>query len=162
MRSMGSVRVAAVAVAALASISIAACGGGSKSTSTPSAGPTTSTQSSSSTATSSSSASAATKTTSSSSASSSGGSSSGVSLKAGMKVFESAGCAGCHTLAAAGSSGTVGPNLDQLKPSDAVVTHQVINGGGGMPAFRNVLSQTQIKAVALYVSSVAGKPVKGK
>ena len=72
-------------------------------------------------------------------------------------MFETSGCGGCHTLAAAGSTGTVGPNLDQLKPSDAAVTHQVINGGGGMPAYGNVLSQTQIKSVALYVSSVAGK-----
>ena len=102
-----------------------------------------------------------TNTTTSSSTSTSGGSSSAVSLKAGMSVFEST-CAGCHTLAAAGSTGTVGPNLDQLKPSDALVIHQVTNGGGGMPAFGSSLSQTQIKAVALYVSSVAGKPVKGK
>ncbi len=83
-------------------------------------------------------------------------------LKAGMKVFATAGCASCHTLAAAGSTGTVGPNLDQLKPSDALVTHQVINGGGGMPAFGSILSKTQIASVALFVSSVAGKPVKGK
>ena len=78
-----------------------------------------------------------------------------------MKVFDSS-CASCHTLAAAGSTGTVGPNLDQLKPSDALVVHQVTNGGGGMPAFGSSLSQTQIKSVALFVSSVAGKPVKGK
>jgi mono/diheme cytochrome c family protein len=89
-------------------------------------------------------------------------SSSAVSVAAGMKVFDTAGCASCHTLAAAGSTGTVGPNLDQLKPSDALVTHQVINGGGGMPAFGSTLSKTQIASVALFVSSVAGKPVKGK
>jgi mono/diheme cytochrome c family protein len=83
------------------------------------------------------------------------------SIKAGMTVFDST-CASCHTLAAAGSTGTVGPNLDQLKPSDALVTHQVINGGGGMPAFGSTLSKTQIASVALFVSSVAGKPVKGK
>jgi mono/diheme cytochrome c family protein len=90
-----------------------------------------------------------------------GSSSSAVSVKAGMAVFDST-CASCHTLAAAGSTGTVGPNLDQLKPSDALVTHQVINGGGGMPAFGSSLSKTQIASVALFVSSVAGKPVKGK
>jgi mono/diheme cytochrome c family protein len=90
-----------------------------------------------------------------------GGSASAVSVKAGMTVFDST-CASCHTLAAAGSTGTVGPNLDQLKPSDALVTHQVINGGGGMPAFGSSLSKTQIASVALFVSSVAGKPVKGK
>jgi outer membrane protein assembly factor BamB len=84
-----------------------------------------------------------------------------VSAKAGMRVFEST-CAACHTLAAAGSSGTTGPNLDQLKPSMALVVHQVTNGGGGMPAFGNTLSKAQILSVAKYVSSVAGKPVKGK
>jgi alcohol dehydrogenase (cytochrome c) len=84
-----------------------------------------------------------------------------VSVKAGMTVFDST-CASCHTLAAAGSTGTVGPNLDQLKPSDALVVHQVTNGGGGMPAFGSSLSKSQIQAVALFVSSVAGKPVKGK
>ena len=84
-----------------------------------------------------------------------------VSLKAGMKVFSST-CAACHTLAAAGSTGTVGPNLDQLKPSDAVVVHQVTNGGGGMPAFGSSLSKTQIQSVAKYVSTVAGtKKSKG-
>ena len=90
------------------------------------------------------------------------GSSAGVTVAAGMKVFDTAGCASCHTLAAAGSTGTVGPNLDQLKPSDALVVHQVTNGGGGMPAFNSILSKTQIQSVALFVSSVAGKPVKGK
>jgi outer membrane protein assembly factor BamB len=96
---------------------------------------------------------ASTKTGGSSSASA-------VSVKAGMKVFDSAGCATCHTLAAAGSTGTVGPNLDQLKPSDSAVVTQVTNGGGGMPAFGGTLSKTQIQSVALFVSSVAGKPVK--
>jgi mono/diheme cytochrome c family protein len=40
-----------------------------------------------------------------------------------------------------------------------LVTHQVINGGGGMPAFGSTLSKAQIASVALFVSSVAGKPV---
>jgi outer membrane protein assembly factor BamB len=96
---------------------------------------------------------ASTKTGGSSSASA-------VSVKAGMKVFDTAGCATCHTLAAAGSTGTVGPNLDQLKPSDAAVVKQVTNGGGGMPAFGSTLSKTQIQSVALFVSSVAGKKLK--
>ncbi|HEX5195353.1 MAG TPA: hypothetical protein VFW09_21355 [Solirubrobacteraceae bacterium] len=47
-------------------------------------------------------------------------------------------------------------------PSDVLVVKQVTNGGGGMPAFGLTLSQPQIKSVALFVSSVAGKPVKGK
>jgi mono/diheme cytochrome c family protein len=75
----------------------------------------------------------------------------------GAAIFKGAGCAGCHTLAAAGSTGTTGPNLDQLKPSTAVVAHQVMVGGGLMPAFQGKLSPAQIQAVAKYVSSSAGK-----
>ncbi|HEY0417561.1 MAG TPA: c-type cytochrome [Gaiellaceae bacterium] len=75
----------------------------------------------------------------------------------GKQVFASAGCGGCHTLKDAGSSGNVGPNLDQLKPSKSVVQHQVEVGGGAMPAFKGQLSDAQIAAVAGYVSSVAGK-----
>ncbi|MGH2907416.1 MAG: PQQ-binding-like beta-propeller repeat protein, partial [Solirubrobacterales bacterium] len=52
------------------------------------------------------------------------------------KALFVANCAGCHTLSAAGTSGTVGPNLDDLKPNEAVVEKQVINGGGGMPPFK--------------------------
>jgi mono/diheme cytochrome c family protein len=75
----------------------------------------------------------------------------------GKQVFESAGCTACHTLKDAGSNGTVGPNLDQLKPSEATVQHQVETGGGAMPSFKDKLSAAQITAVATYVSSVAGK-----
>jgi mono/diheme cytochrome c family protein len=75
----------------------------------------------------------------------------------GAAIFKGAGCAGCHTLAAAGATGTVGPNLDQLKPTTSVVAHQVMVGGGAMPAFQGKLSPAQIQAVAQYVSSSAGK-----
>jgi len=75
----------------------------------------------------------------------------------GEAIFKSAGCSGCHTLAAAGATGTVGPNLDQLKPSMAVVVKQVTNGGAIMPAFKGKLTLAQINAVAKYVSSSAGK-----
>ena len=60
-------------------------------------------------------------------------------------------------LKAAGASGTVGPNLDQLKPKEAIVVHQVTNGGAIMPAFKGKLSPAQIQAVAKFVSSSAGK-----
>jgi cytochrome c6 len=79
------------------------------------------------------------------------------SASSGKDVFDSAGCANCHTLKAAGANGRVGPDLDQLKPSVAVVTRQVENGGGGMPAFKGNLTAAQIKAVAEYVASNAGK-----
>jgi len=74
----------------------------------------------------------------------------------GAAIFK-ANCSSCHTLAAAGATGTVGPNLDQLKPAMAVVVHQVTNGGAIMPAFKGKLSAAQIQAVAKYVSSSAGK-----
>ena len=73
---------------------------------------------------------------------------------AGKEVFlGTSGCAGCHTLADAGSTGTIGPNLDDLKPSHDAVVAQVTNGGGGMPAFGDSLSEEQIQDVGAYVSS---------
>jgi mono/diheme cytochrome c family protein len=76
---------------------------------------------------------------------------------AGKAVFESAGCVGCHTLADAGATGTVGPNLDQAKPPASLVVTRVTNGMGAMPPFKGQLSEKQIQDVAAYVSSVAGK-----
>jgi cytochrome c oxidase subunit 1 len=71
----------------------------------------------------------------------------------GKQVFASAGCAGCHTFAAAGAHGTVGPNLDQVKPPFALVVDRVTNGKGAMPSFKDRLQKTQIDAVARFVSS---------
>jgi mono/diheme cytochrome c family protein len=70
---------------------------------------------------------------------------------AGKGVFESAGCSGCHTLKEANATGTVGPNLDELKPPYARIVHQVEVGGGPMPAFKGQLSDTQIHDVAAFV-----------
>jgi mono/diheme cytochrome c family protein len=73
---------------------------------------------------------------------------------AGKEIFVgSAGCSGCHTLADAQATGTVGPNLDQLKPSYDAAVAQVTNGGGGMPPFKGTLTEQQIKDVAAYVST---------
>ena len=74
----------------------------------------------------------------------------------GKQVFTQS-CGGCHTLKDAGTTGNVGPNLDDLKPDEATVQRQVTNGGGAMPAFKGQLTDAQIKAVAQYVSSVAGQ-----
>ena len=74
----------------------------------------------------------------------------------GKQVFTQS-CGSCHTLKDAGTTGTVGPNLDDLKPDEATVQRQVTNGGGVMPAFKGQLTVAQIKAVAQYVSSVAGQ-----
>jgi cbb3-type cytochrome c oxidase subunit III len=73
------------------------------------------------------------------------------------KVIFKTKCGGCHTLAAAGTSGTQGPNLDQLKPAFARAKAQVEHGGGIMPAFKGTLTDAQITAVAKFVASQAGK-----
>ena len=75
---------------------------------------------------------------------------------AGKAVFGSAGCATCHTLADAGASGQVGPNLDEAKPPAELVVDRVTHGKGAMPSFEGQLSEEQIANVAAYVSSVAG------
>ena len=85
-----------------------------------------------------------------------GGFSSALTSTDGAVIFK-ARCGGCHTLAAAGTTGTTGPNLDQLKPPKALVVKQVTNGGGLMPAFKGQLTPAQIRAVAKYVASSAGK-----
>jgi alcohol dehydrogenase (cytochrome c) len=70
----------------------------------------------------------------------------------GEEVFATAGCGGCHTFEAAGSTGSTGPNLDDAAPSyDAAVT-QIANGGGAMPAFEGQLSEQEIRDVAAFVS----------
>jgi mono/diheme cytochrome c family protein len=77
---------------------------------------------------------------------------------AGKAIFTGAsGCTGCHTLADAGSSGTVGPNLDDAKPSFDLAYDRVTNGQGGMPSFQTSLTDQQRADVAAYVSSVAGQ-----
>jgi len=70
----------------------------------------------------------------------------------GKAVFASAGCGGCHTYSKAGSSGSIGPNLDDLAPSFDAVVSQVTNGGGPMPSFKGQLSEQEIRDVAAFVS----------
>ena len=75
--------------------------------------------------------------------------------EAGASVFASAGCGGCHTLETAGSSGTVGPNLDEADPDFDEVVETVTNGRGQMPSFRDQLTENEIRDVAAYVSESA-------
>jgi mono/diheme cytochrome c family protein len=70
----------------------------------------------------------------------------------GEQVFASAGCGGCHTFEAAGSTGSVGPNLDDASPSFDTVVTMVTNGGGAMPSFEGDLSEQEINDVAAFVS----------
>ena len=90
----------------------------------------------------------------------SGGSHVASASRSGASLFTSAGCGGCHTLAAARTSGTRGPDLDQLKPDTALVARQVRIGGNGMPSFAGKLSTGDIQRVAAYVSrSTKDSPV---
>jgi mono/diheme cytochrome c family protein len=72
-------------------------------------------------------------------------------------LFSSAGCSGCHTLKAAGSTGTIGPNLDQSTISLAGAIKQINNGGGPMPAFKDKLKPDQIDALAKFIIENRGK-----
>lgn len=80
----------------------------------------------------------------------------------GRTIFTS-NCGSCHTLAAAHTSGTIGPNLDSVKPDYRAVTAQVTLGPAGplqgaMPSFKKTLSTQQIADVAAFVvDSTGGK-----
>lgn len=73
------------------------------------------------------------------------------------KVFADS-CGSCHTLAAAGTEGRIGPDLDRLAPAAARVVRAIRNGGSGrgvMPA--NLLTPPDARRVAAYVARVAGR-----
>lgn len=76
----------------------------------------------------------------------------------GREVFGER-CASCHTLAAAEASGKVGPNLDQLKPPEALVLDAVERGrqrgSGTMPA--EIVQGPDAVDVSAFVAAVAGK-----
>jgi mono/diheme cytochrome c family protein len=77
----------------------------------------------------------------------------------GRVVFRTAGCAGCHTLAAAGARGLIGPNLDTdtPRPTRSAVILRLTYGAGGMPSFRDRLSRSEMEAVADFVARNAGE-----
>jgi cytochrome c6 len=78
----------------------------------------------------------------------------------GKEIFTSTAmppCALCHTLAAAGASGEIGPNLDELRPDEDKVRRAVRGGLGNMPAYEGQLSAAEIDAVARYVASAAAR-----
>ena len=74
-------------------------------------------------------------------------------LKLGKEIFKEKGnCATCHVLSDAESTGNIGPNLDQIRPDLQRVIAAVTNGIGVMPAYEGELTQSEIEAVASYVS----------
>ena len=85
-----------------------------------------------------------------------GGGGTGGDAAAGKPVFASAGCGNCHVLAAAGTSGTAGPNLDESDVNVDDASEQIANGGGGMPPFKDQLSEKQIADLAAFVVESRG------
>jgi len=73
-------------------------------------------------------------------------------MKLGLEVYNNkAQCGTCHVLEAAGSTGNIGPNLDQLKPNLSQIIYAVKNGIGVMSSFEGILKKEEIEAVAYYV-----------
>ena len=86
-----------------------------------------------------------------------GGGGNAAVIAQGRQLFQQ-NCGTCHTLKDAGTSGKVGPVLDQVKPNKALVLSALKNGGlgsGTMP--KNIVVGADAQAVATYVSTVAGK-----
>ena len=81
----------------------------------------------------------------------------GADSSEGKRVFTSAGCSGCHTLADADAHSGHGPDLDQVRPDRETVAAKVRQGGGGLPSFDGKLDDSEIEAVAAYVAAVAGR-----
>jgi cytochrome c553 len=69
----------------------------------------------------------------------------------GKKLFVSHGCGSCHTLKAAGTKGTAGPNLDKVKPSYSKATDTITQGAPGMPSYKGILTTTQIQDVSAFI-----------
>ena len=81
-------------------------------------------------------------------------------MKKGLEIFnETAGCAACHVLKAAGSEGNIGPNLDTVTMTVESVKEMVTYGLGVMPAFgeSEILTKEEIEIVSQYVVKVANK-----
>jgi mono/diheme cytochrome c family protein len=76
--------------------------------------------------------------------------------EAGAEVWAANGCGSCHTLSAAGSTGTVGPSLDETQPSYELAVTRITLGQGAMPAFGDQLEPQQIADVAQYIVESTG------
>jgi mono/diheme cytochrome c family protein len=83
-----------------------------------------------------------------------GGGEKAAALGRGGQLFADR-CGSCHTLAAAGTDGKVGPNLDTLRPSVATVLTAIENGPGVMPA--GLVQGDDARAVARTVAEQAGR-----
>jgi cytochrome c oxidase subunit 2 len=94
--------------------------------------------------------------------------------KTGQQIFTAAGCAGCHTFSPAKSTGTIGPNLNELKTqaakmekgktADAYIRESIEDPGAfivkgfpnAMPSFKGRLTDAQIKALIDFLLQKGG------
>jgi mono/diheme cytochrome c family protein len=77
--------------------------------------------------------------------------------EAGSDLYAAQGCGGCHAFAAANSSGTIGPNLDDSSVDFQAAFTQIANGGGGMPSYKDRgLSDEEIANLAAFVTEERG------
>ena len=94
--------------------------------------------------------------------------------KTGEQIFTAAGCAGCHTFAPAKSTGTIGPNLNELKTqaakmekgktADEYIRESIEDPGAfivkgypnAMPPFKGRLTDAQIKALIDFLLQKSG------
>jgi mono/diheme cytochrome c family protein len=94
--------------------------------------------------------------------------------KTGDQIFTAAGCAGCHTFGPAGSNGTIGPNLNELKTqagklvpgksAEEYVRESLEDPGAfivqgfpnAMPSFKGRLTDKQIQALVDYLLQTGG------
>ena len=94
--------------------------------------------------------------------------------KTGEQIFTAAGCAGCHTFGPANSTGTIGPNLNQLKTeaaniekgktADQYIRESIEDPGAfivkgypnAMPSFKGRLTDAQIKALIDFLLQKGG------
>jgi len=79
-------------------------------------------------------------------------------MELGLDVYNNkAQCGVCHTLQVAGSTGDIGPNFDQLRPTIPQIISAVTNGIGVMPPWEGILTYEEIEAVAYYVFNSTNK-----
>jgi mono/diheme cytochrome c family protein len=94
--------------------------------------------------------------------------------KTGEQIFTAAGCGGCHTFAPAGSNGTIGPNLNDLKAAatkfakgktpEEYVRESILDPGAflvpgfsnAMPSFKGRLTDKQIQTLIDYLLKSGG------
>ena len=84
-----------------------------------------------------------------------------IKMQKGLEIFnETAACAACHVLKAAGSVGNIGPNLDTVEGLNYDSVMDIVTHGlGVMPAFGEdeILTKEQIDIVSFYVANSVGK-----